>query len=66
MSIGTMEDCGDDYTSTDHNKESQDFDNLVDDEAHDGGASEQDHGLLHQDLINDEQQDEDKCFSSSD
>ena len=66
MSIGAMEDRGDDYTSTDHNEESQDFDDLADDEAHDGGASEQDHGSPHQDSINDEQQDENECFSGSD
>ena len=66
MSIGAMEDRGDDYTSTDHHNESQDFDDLVDDEAHDGGASEQDHGSLHQDSINNEQQYEDECFSGSD
>ena len=64
MSIGAMEDRGDDYTSTDHNEESQDFDDLADDEAHDGGASEQDHGSPHQDSIDDEQQDEDECFSA--
>ena len=66
MLISAMKDHGDDYTSTDQYKESQDFDDLVDDEAHNGGASEQDHGSLHQDLINDEQQDENECFSSSD
>ena len=66
MSIGAIEDRGDDYTSTDHYEESQDFDDLADDEAHDGGASEQDHGSPHQDSIDDEQQDEDECFSGSD
>ena len=66
MSISAMEDRGDDYTSTDHHDESQDFDDLADDEAHDGRASEQDHGSPHQDSIDDEQQDEDECFSGSD
>ena len=47
MSIGAMEDRGDDYTSTDHHDESQDFDDLADDEAHDGRASKQDHGSPH-------------------
>ena len=66
MSIGAMQDRGDDYTNTDQYEESQDFDDLADDEAHDGGASEQDHGSPHQDSIDNEQQDEDECFSGSD
>ena len=36
MSIGAIEDRGDDYTSTDHYGESQDFDDLVDGKTHDG------------------------------
>ena len=39
MSISAIEDRGNDYTSTDHYNESQDFDDLADDKAHDGRAS---------------------------
>ena len=66
MLISAIEDCINDCTSTDHYNKSQDFNDLADDEAHNGRASEQDHGSLHQDLINNKQQDEDECFSSSD
>ena len=70
MSISAMEDRGDDYTSTDHHNKPQDFDDLADDKAHDGRASEHlrswIHGSLHKDSIDNEMQYEDECFSGSD
>ena len=67
MSIGAMEHHDDDELCTSHHNKSQDFDDLEDNEAHDGGPSKQDHGSPHQDeSIDDKQQYQDECFSSSD